>query len=146
MKKLTLLMSAFVMLAVGSCNTPKSHVTYYIDYQKAGNGKVFITESNSVSFEYMPLGTILVEETPGFVEVTVPTTEKERQDDPLYGSGASTKTVKKYSNATAQSALNYAAEEALTLGGDGIINLRLSSYYVGKERIVQVSGMVIKRE
>lgn len=124
-----------------------THATYYIDYQKAGQGKVFITEANSVSFEYEPLGSILVEEKSGVVKLTVPTTEKERNDDSLYSIGSSTKTITSYTTATAQTALNYSAKEALRLGGDGIINLRLTSE---RDRhgnaIVSVSGMVIKRK
>lgn len=126
-----------------------THATYYIDYKEAGQGKVFITEANSVSFDYEPLGSILVEETSGMVKLTVPTTEKERNDDSLYGPGPSTKTVNSYSEATAQTALNYAAQEAVRLGGDGIINLRLSSTHDGKGASVvsvSVSGMVIKRK
>lgn len=124
-----------------------THATYYIDYQEAGQGKVFITEANSVSFEYEPLGSILVEETSGVVKITVPTTEKERNVDSLYGPGPSTKTVTSYSKATAQTALNYAAQEAIRLGGNGIINLRLASVNDGKGgAIVSVSGMIIKRK
>lgn len=147
MKRLLfILFSALALVALNSCHAPFSHVTYYVDYQQAGKGKVFITEANSVSFEYEPLGTILVEEVPGSVKVTVPTTEKERAaDDGLYGPSTS-KTVTTYSQATAQTALNYAAEKAIELGGNGLINVRLSSYLDNqKRRVVQVTGMVIKR-
>lgn len=147
MKHFTFLLSISFLLALGSCKAPMTHATFYIDYKEAGQGKVFITESNSVSFDYEPLGSILVEEASGFVKVTVPTTEKERNEDPLYGPGQSTKTVSSYSLATAQSALNYAAQEAIRLGGDGLINLNLSASR-GKsgELVVSVSGMVIKRK
>lgn len=146
MKYLCSIFAYCLLLAVGSCRTPMTHATYYIDYQEAGQGKVFITEANSVNFEYVPLGSILVEETSGVVKVTVPTTEKDRNFDTLYGPGSTTKTVSSYSKATAQTALNYAAQEAVRLGGDGIINLRLTSTNDGKGgSVVSVSGMVIKR-
>lgn len=135
------------LLALVSCRTPMTHTTYYIDYQEAGQGKVFITEANSVSFEYEPLGSILVEETSGMIKITVPTTEKERNSDSIYGTGPTTKTVNSYSRATAQTALNYAATEVLLLGGDGIINLQLSATRdKSGTPIVSVSGMVIKRK
>lgn len=146
MKHFTFLLFIGLLLAFSSCRAPMTHATYYIDYQEAGQGKVFITEANSVSFEYEPLGSILVEETSGVVKVTVPTTEKERNSDSLYGPGPATKTVNSYSKATAQTALNYAAKEALRLGGNGIINLRLTSTQNGKNSVVTVSGMVIKRK
>lgn len=149
MKHIAFLLLVCLLSALSSCHTPMTHATYYIDYQEAGQGKVFITEANSVSFEYEPLGSILVEETSGVVKITVPTTEKERNDDSLYGPGPSTKTVTSYSNATAQTALNYAAQEAIRLGGDGIINLKLSANLDSKGRKIEtisVSGMVIKRK
>lgn len=138
-----------LLLAFSSCRAPMTHATYYIDYQEAGQGKVFITEANSVSFEYEPLGSILVKETSGVVKITVPTTEKDRDKDSLYDSGPSTKTVTSYSKATAQTALNYAAQEAIRLGGDGIINLKLSANLDNKGQKIEtvtVSGMVIRRK
>lgn len=147
MKHFTILIAVCLLAALSSCRTPMTHATYYIDYQEAGQGKVFITEANSVSFEYEPLGSILVEETSGMVKVTVPTTKKDRDFDPLYGAAPSTKSVNSYSKATAQTALNYAAQEAIRLGGDGLINLRLSSYRDSKgDAVVSVSAMVIKRK
>lgn len=147
MKHIAFILSICLLSALSSCRAPMTHATYYIDYKQAGQGKVFITEANSVSFEYEPLGSILVEETSGMVKVTVPTTEKERNIDPLYGSGPETKTVNGYSKATAQTALNYAAQEAIRLGGDGLINLRLASSRDGKgDVVVSVSAMVIKRK
>lgn len=147
MKHITFLLTICLLAALSSCRAPMTHATYYIDYHEAGQGKVFITEANSVSFDYEPLGSILVEETSGMVKLTVPTTAKERDKDDLYGLGTMTKTVNSYSKATAQTALNYAAQEAIRLGGDGLINVRLSSSRDGKgDAVVSVSGMVIKRK
>lgn len=149
MKKLISTIFICSLLALGSCSVPMGHATYYIDYKEAGQGKVFISEANSVSFEYEPIGSIVVVESSGVVKTTVPTTEKERSSDALYGPGPSTKTVSRYSQATAQTALNYAAQQALLLGGDGIINLQLSTEFDKKgEKVetVTVTGMVIKRK
>ena len=150
MKYFKSLLTAVVLAGLSSClsHSPLSHVTYYTDYQEASQGKLFISEANSVNFEYEPLGSILVEEIPGSVKITVPTTEKERQrdNDGLYGAVPATKTITSYSQATAQTALNYAASQAITMGGDGLINLKLTSYIKDEKRIVQVTGMVIKRK
>ena len=145
MKHLSILSIVLGALLLTSCASTFTHATYYIDYKDAGQGKLFITESNSVSFDYEPLGSILVEEIPGAVKVSVPISDKERRNhDDLYTS--SSKTVTSYSQATAQTALNYAAQKCIEIGGDGLINVKLNSYMDDhKRRVVQVSGMVIKR-
>ena len=138
------------VLAMPSCKSsirPMWHEVYTIDYAAAGGGKVFITESNSVSFEYEPIGSILVKEHPGEKEVKVPLSQREIDYEMFFGVPPETKTERKYEPSTAQSALEYAANQTLLLGGDGIINLKLTSEYVEHEgRVVCVSGMVIKRK
>lgn len=136
------------VLAMPSCKTvPMWHEVYSIDYAAAGGGKVFITESNSVSFEYEPIGSILVKEHPGEKEVKVPLTQREIDYEMFFGTPPETKTEKRNMPATAQSALEYAANQALKMGGDGIINLSLTSEYdYNKRLVVCVSGMVIKRK
>lgn len=50
-----------------------------------------------------------------------------------------------YAYASAQSALDYTVESALKMGGDAIINLKVDSYILDNERVVEISGMVVKR-
>ncbi len=145
---LKILLAVIALAGFSACHSPLSHITYYLDYKEASQGKLFISEANSVSFEYEPLGSILVEEVPGTVNIIVPVPEKTNQkdDDGLYSANP-TKTITTYSDATAQSALNYAAVRAIEMGGDGLINLRMSSYVDRyKRKVVQVTGMVIKRK
>ena len=149
MNKIYMLFVSLLLLAtLNACRPPFRHATYYIDYQQAGDGLVFITEANSVSFDYEPMGSVLVEEISGSVKITIPKTKKDRNvEDGIYGEDVATKTVTSYAEATAQSALNYAATVAIRLGGDGIINLKLSTYRgPHNDKIVVVSGMVIKRK
>lgn len=138
-----------------SCRPQFTQVAYFLDYQQAGNGKFFISESNSVSFEYEPIGSILIEELPGEVKITTEPRKIEKSRnyrdnyDDIYSKDVSPnpKTKHKWQYASAQSALNYAVDTATELGGDGLINVKLSSYIdKHNNRIVQISGMVIKRK
>ncbi|WP_289862893.1 hypothetical protein [uncultured Duncaniella sp.] len=151
MKKVALCILSAALLSLVSCKPVMlSHQTYYLDYQEAGQGKVFITEANSVSFEYEPLGSILIVEYPGFVKVTAPSGEVSNEKKKLFAADLYNNKYSnlRYDNASTQSAINYAVEKVLALGGDGIINLRFSSYFdkSAQKQVVQISGMVIKRK
>ncbi len=142
-----------VMTALGSCQSNSiapmlSHRAYYLDYKEAGRGKVFITEANSVSFDYEPLGSILIVEYPGYVKVSDPSGEVQEEKKKLFAANLYNHKDSnlKYQTASMQSAMNYAVEKALELGGDGIINLHFSPYFDTTTNAVQVSGMVIKRK
>ncbi|WP_289763767.1 hypothetical protein [uncultured Duncaniella sp.] len=154
MKK-SLLYSLFlipVVAVLSSCQSNNfmpmlSHQTYYLDYKEAGQGKVFITEANSVSFEYEPLGSILIVEYPGYVKVSDPSGEVQEEKKKLFAANLynNKESNFKFQPASIQSAMNYAVEKALALGGDGIINLKFSSDFNATTNVVQISGMVIKR-
>lgn len=139
---------------LGSCaKVPMKHATYFVDYKEAGKGRVFISEANSVSFEYEPLGSVIVEEISGYKpKVKHRDLEKEQKLEPLYIGPSSDYVVEddddsKYANANAQSALNYAVDEVIRMGGNGLINVKISTYYPEKSnrRVVAVYGMAIKR-
>ncbi len=145
-KLLSILAVAFIMAA---CSSPMRHATYFLDYAQAGGSEVFISEANTVNFDYTPLGSIIVEETPGMVTVRGNVSEKEnkRMRDDIYGEESGRKNMKVYSNASTQSALNYAVQEVKAIGGDGLINLKFSTQLDKNSRvIVVISGMVIKRK
>ena len=141
-------------LSASSCASswsgPKfSQRSYFVDYRQAADGKVFITESNSVSFEYAPVGSLLVEEIAGkFKEQKVLTDQQSyRKTDPIYGDIDQSATKSSYRTPSATSALDYAANCALQMGGDGIINLKMvSSMSNDKRPMLTITGMVIKRK
>lgn len=148
MKYITSIITLCAILALSSCKVHQlRHETYYLDYQEAGQGKVFLTESNSVSFDYEPLGSILVKEISGVSKKLVAVSNKERRPDDLYGPGPASKTVEEYTFATGQRAINYAVQQAIELGADGIINLRVEAVNPPKEPFtIVVTGMAIKRK
>ncbi len=90
----------------------------YIDY--AAFPGMFISESNSVGFEYKPLASLYAEELSGAFKVV----KKEVTNDEIYGTSyqiVDGKTRK----ANPQSALAFAIEKAREMGGNGIINLKI---------------------
>lgn len=136
-------------LSVSSCVPKFIQRTYFVDYQKAAGGKVFITESNSVSFDYTPVGSLLVEEIQGQYKEKKTLSDKQayKKTDPIYGDvdQSSGKSYMRFPDA--ESALDYAAKQALDMGGDAIINLQMvPSVYEGKRQMLIVKGMVIKRK
>lgn len=133
MKKVAFFISVCLVMALSSCMPKMSHDVYYIDYEFAGKGKVFITESNSVSFDYEPLGSIVVVEKPGEIETKV---DMQTQ----------TKTVRTFANASTQSALNYAVDKVIELGGNGLVNLKFEVFKGDGGMNVMVSGMAIRRK
>ncbi|MBD5275132.1 MAG: hypothetical protein HDS37_03400 [Bacteroides sp.] len=135
-------------LSVSSCAPKFSQVSYFVDYRQAADGKVFLTESNSVSFDYTPIGSILIEETAGNFKEYKEMSEKSkvRDIDPIYGDYQPYMS-KGYRFPTAASALDYVANKALEMGGDGIINLKMVSTKSKDNRMqLVISGMVIKRK
>lgn len=132
----------------------------YVDYYSTGlNGKILITESNSVSFDYIALGSIVVDESPGYESISAVTKTKEvLTDDELYGAKRQKKKIVKYEtgewrSASLSSALKAAVATADAMGGDAIINLHYEPIRVYNEsaaryinRGIRVSGMVVKRK
>ena len=144
---------AGIALSLASCASIKSprfiQRAYFVDYQQAAGGKVFITESNSVSFDYTPVGSLLVEEISGMEKKPKDISVKQayKQTDPIYGDAPQSSGKSYYRSPDAESALDYAAKKALDMGGDAIINLQVvPSVYEGGRQMLIVKGMVVKRK
>ena len=152
-KKPTIIVALLTLMFTVSCVTKDAFVQVigYMDYQMIGHGKVFISESNSVSFEYTPIASITVSELSGHVIKTKkakknePTTNESVGDDIYY---ASEKDKTNYREASYVSALKRAVAICENNGGDGIINLKYRSEYDYESHkwIVAVTGMIIKRK
>jgi uncharacterized protein YbjQ (UPF0145 family) len=113
-----------------------------VDYSKYMSRGFFITEANSVSFDYESIGSVTAGVESGW-EILDTTTKTTTSKDDVYGS--STKTKIKYGEYI-QAELDDAIEElystSIELGADGVINFSIRSSlgeYV-------VSGMAIKRK
>lgn len=146
-------------LSMGSC-TPKilypafNQANFGVSFKQASQGgKVFLSESEKVNFDYEQVGSLCVIETSGD---TAPYGQKPPKrkiiahmpGDDTYGGTTETieyslKPTANWRYANYESALDYAAKRALEMGGDGIINLRYERK--GSDSIV-ITGWVIKRK
>lgn len=155
MKKLIqIVLVAFVAVLFSSC-AEQWFKTYIadVDYYTAGlNGKVFLSESNSVSFEYTPIGSIYLYQEHGYIKGESDKKQKMVKGDPIYGTieiDAFKSKKGEFRWATYESVLRAASESAIKMGGDGIINLQLTLRPDKNNKKVlypAVSGMVIKRK
>lgn len=134
MKKIIL--SVVSVLLLSSCatliNGPYySEFSQSIDYSKYSEKGFFLTESNSVSFDYTPVATVYCVIENGYVRIV---DGKEYQ---LQGEMYITKDME-FKRGYADTTLDKLYQEAHKLGADGIINLQFSNN--------RASGMAIKRK
>lgn len=143
MKHVLLLLLTFVL---GSCVT-YGPVTNYVDYSAYVKNGMFLTESNSVSFEYQPKGSIQVLLYNGYLpksEAKEQTKSKMKEDGIYYQNTAMSS---KFKNATLYEALDMAVKIAEENGANGIINLRYEYLPVIKSSPGgwQITGMAIQK-
>lgn len=150
MCKIKLMIIGLIAIAFNSCVSVPKFEQYvgFIDYAKITDEyNVFVTEANSVSFEYSPVGSIDVTEISGMKEVPVVSSVP---SDTIKSSVKSTKGYSKtkslYVLATPESAVCFAAKKAKEMGGTGIINLDILFTVQNNRPAYVVSGMVIKRK
>ena len=124
-----------------------------IDYYSAGqNGKIFLTESNSVSFGYVPIGSIYMYQKSGYTKTYKDKMKTKEEGDPIYGTKKTTSheyIAGDWKNADYQTLVTEASQQAIKMGGDGIINIQLSLHTdpnYPKISYPAISGMVIKRK
>ena len=147
MKKILLL--AVAALAMTSCSKiPYTSTVTVIDYSYFTKKGFFITEAPSVSFDYEPVGSIMVRVESGH-EVTK---EEKKVSKSILGGEIETYTTKfgKYKVATIDDALDFIYEESTKVGANGLINVKitpLSTYLSGQTYVTGyiVSGMAIKK-
>lgn len=154
-KKLTLIVALLTLMFTVSCVTKDAFVQKIscMDYQKIGHGKVFISEANSVSFEYTPIASIVVSELSGHVikakkaKKNEPTPNESVGDDVYYAPEKDKTEYGDFRIANHESALKRAVAICESKGGDGIINLKYHREYDKErgERFI-VTGMIIKRK
>lgn len=151
MRKLSFLIAVIATFVMTACSVkiPYRYSMSYIDYNTVSQQYgVFITESNSVGFDYQPIGSISLMERSGN-EVK---NGKSEASDGVYGNSLIT-TVKygDWIDASIDELLKIACQKAIEQGGNGIINLKveyLPSTVVNKVVYAEgyrVTGMIIKR-
>ena len=142
MKKLLLILFA---ACLASCST-YSPLINFVDYSTYNDQGMFLTESNSVSFEYEPVGSVNVLLYSGYVTSSPDRTVDYRAMD--YRANGYVPTTKvNYQDATIQEALRIAVEKAKEQGANVIINLQYSFIPAVKTTPPgwRVSGMAAKR-
>lgn len=88
MKFLKLLTLSVLCISSVSCTPKFSSKVYYTDYQRYSDAGFFITESNTVSFDYVPVGSVVVRQTAGVMsdtEIISQNVPEKRGYDELYG-------------------------------------------------------------
>ena len=84
MKKSPFLLAFVLTLLVCSCAPKFSQSAYYVDYRPAYNMGVFVSESNSVSFDYEPIASLMVNEYNGEVATEKRSYSYQKGED-IYG-------------------------------------------------------------
>lgn len=129
-------------LSMSSCLPNFYQSIKSVSFQDASqNGAIFLSESNSVNFDYTSIASIMVEESSG--KVKNKSTEKNKGE--IYGNEGAGKFFfgrQDWRNSSCQSALNFAVDKCVQMGGDGIINIEI----ISNPTKVFVTGMVIKRK
>ncbi|MFD2962810.1 MULTISPECIES: hypothetical protein [Olivibacter] len=158
MKKLLPIGAALALLT--SCSMYRNSVVYNtksIDYSSYSKNGFFITESNSVNFNYSPISSLSSIFISGYAETDMAAPPKEIKEakfkDDVYSGPSKTGYVKKgtYVEATEEGVIKQLYEKALEVGATGIINLKISPItYTTKEGNIlikgyQGSGMAIKK-
>lgn len=151
MKKVFLLSLIVTLLTLTSCvaTFPYSQHTTIINFSIFTEAGIFVTESNSVSFDYQPLGSIKSVVSSGY---TVKNRKVTKDIDDVYTDHDKVK-MDGYIEATLDDTIYEFIDSAKELNANGIINLKVDvipPVYDKSGSIISplsyvVSGMAIKR-
>ena len=149
MKFLKLLTLSVLCISSVSCTPKFSSKVYYTDYQRYSDAGFFITESNTVSFDYVPVGSVVVRQTAGVMsdtEIISQNIPEKRGYDELYGELEKKRHSNSWKLPSDYTALDAVYKVAKEQNADGIINLKITMPEVNNADIIELSGMLIKRK
>ncbi len=149
MKFLKLLTLSVLCISSVSCTPKFSSKVYYTDYQRYSDAGFFITESNTVSFDYIPVGSVVVRQTAGVMsdtEIISQNVPEKRGYDELYGELEKKRHSNSWKLPSDYTALDAVYKVAKEQNADGIINLKITMPEVNNADIIELSGMLIKRK
>lgn len=123
MRKIIVL--AVVAICLLGCTTKSAlrKVVYVIDYSKYSDAGFFITESNSVSFDYKPIGSVTVVVANGYEVLSADTVFYKYNTYPTIA-----KINVKYGDYKilgTKDAMDLMRDEVIRMGGNGVINLKI---------------------
>lgn len=118
----------------------------FLDYSPLTKRGIYVTESNSVSFDYQTIGSVAATEVGGWVKKKevkeVKKTTKDREDDMYAGVDRNQNAGKKvHVSPSLNAAMERMANTLKDVGANGIINLKVQ---MDHHRIV-ISGMAIRK-
>ena len=148
--KFTISTAIVLGLMLTSCS-PKilySEAVGFVDYSTYQDQGMFLTESNSVNFEYDAIGSVTVVVYSGNTVVS-PTSRVEAND--IYGDETTIQSKMKWKSASPEDALNAAVKQVSNKGGNGLINIKITpTTEIGTSRTSRsgflVTEMAIKRK
>lgn len=151
MRKILFTVICVFLLTSCAVKYPYKRYSNAIDFTEVTRSGFFLTESNSVSFQYDPLGSVSAVVESGY-EVIGQKKEQSQDDIYSYNELANLK-FGKYKFAEPEDAISELITAAKKLGANGIINLNLrytSAIYDKNGIIISpssyvVSGMAIKK-
>ncbi len=149
MKFLKLITLSVLCISSVSCTPKFSSKVYYTDYQRYSDAGFFITESNTVSFDYVPVGSVVVRQTAGVMsdtEIISQNVPEKRGYDELYGELEKKRHSNSWKLPSDYTALDAVYKVAKEQNADGIINLKITMPVVNNASIIELSGMLIKRK
>lgn len=153
MKQIVFILSVILLMGCSTIGKfPYVQESSIIDYSQYEKKCFFITESNSVSFEYKPIGSIMVKVENGYEVISVD--KKESSIDDIYGQKKISykKKFGDYKVATINDALDLIYNKSIEKNADGIINIKIepiigqNPYQTNTITGYFVSGMAIKRK
>lgn len=140
MKKALLLLS---ILALSSCTPKFSQYVGMVDFRPYMEEGFFVTRSNSVSFEYEPIGYVeAIVESGNDKSIKVENKYKKEFEQTYYTSA-------KWRNATSEDAMKVIVEKSKQVGADALIDIEfkvITNSSSGNIERVYASGMAIKRK
>lgn len=146
-KILCLLFSVLVLSSCGSIPLPAPHSdVVMIDYSSLTQDGYFVTESNSVSFDYEAVGSIIAEEVGGWLSKNGKPKSVDPKDEYYISFGR--KQI--YQEPDLQKAYENLKNKLKEVGANGIINLDIrfvqgsSDKYPKPDKII-ITGMAIKK-
>lgn len=150
MKKI--LIPILTLLLLASCSVykycPPRTFVGLIDYRSLTEQGIYITESNSVNFDYVAIGSVYVEKRGGWIRKNDKPKPLSAKDDYYIASKSS---KYEYTSPDLYSALDDLKKEIKELNANGVINLKITLSEVEDKfsqlpvEKITVSGMVIKK-
>ena len=144
-----------VAVLLSSCTPKMTQVNYYQDFREFYDNGFFVTASNTVPFEYIPVGYIILTDMNGYIYT--PDTEFQTRLD--VGGDDNTEGIyynpnkggkRKWKKATGDSALAEIEKMAAAKGADGIMNVAIVPVFSSAKSTTpygyRVSGMLFRRK